>query len=77
MSSSPDIEQTSNLFPWLAHDLDVRTVPPADLPGAIDERTDAVVFSLAEPSGAPRPGGHGAGAGRRRHGGRGGREGGR
>ncbi|MEU6427032.1 aminotransferase class V-fold PLP-dependent enzyme [Microbispora sp. NPDC046973] len=44
----PDIEQTSNLFPWLAHDLDVRTVPPAALPGAIDERTDAVAFSLVQ-----------------------------
>ncbi|GAA2159666.1 aminotransferase class V-fold PLP-dependent enzyme [Actinomadura napierensis] len=44
----PDIEQTSNLFPWLVHDLDVRTVPPADLPGAIDERTDAVAFSLVQ-----------------------------
>ncbi|WP_420838223.1 aminotransferase class V-fold PLP-dependent enzyme [Actinomadura citrea] len=44
----PDIEQTSNLFPWLVQDLDVRTVPPADLPGAIDERTDAVAFSLVQ-----------------------------
>ncbi|TDD75409.1 aminotransferase class V-fold PLP-dependent enzyme [Actinomadura darangshiensis] len=44
----PDIEQTSNLFPWLVHDLDVRTVPPADLPHAIDERTDAVAFSLVQ-----------------------------
>ncbi|WP_149263753.1 aminotransferase class V-fold PLP-dependent enzyme [Actinomadura sp. K4S16] len=44
----PDIEQTSNLFPWLVQDLDVRTVPPAELPGAIDERTDAVAFSLVQ-----------------------------
>lgn len=44
----PDIEQTSNLFPWLVNDLDVRTVPPADLPGAIDEHTDAVAFSLVQ-----------------------------
>ncbi|MFE9105939.1 aminotransferase class V-fold PLP-dependent enzyme [Actinomadura geliboluensis] len=44
----PDIEQTSNLFPWLVHDLDVHTVPPADLPRAIDERTDAVAFSLVQ-----------------------------
>ncbi|MCO5972435.1 aminotransferase class V-fold PLP-dependent enzyme [Actinoallomurus soli] len=44
----PDIEQTSNLFPWLVQDLDVRTVPPADLPAAIDERTDAVAFSLVQ-----------------------------
>ncbi|RFU39920.1 aminotransferase class V-fold PLP-dependent enzyme [Actinomadura logoneensis] len=44
----PDIEQTSNLFPWLVQDLDVRTVPPADLPGAIDADTDAVAFSLVQ-----------------------------
>ncbi|MGI5420267.1 aminotransferase class V-fold PLP-dependent enzyme [Actinomadura luteofluorescens] len=44
----PDIEQTSNLFPWLVHDLDVRTVPPTELPQAIDERTDAVAFSLVQ-----------------------------
>ncbi|RMI46185.1 aminotransferase class V-fold PLP-dependent enzyme [Actinomadura harenae] len=44
----PEIEQTSNLFPWLVNDLDVRTVPPADLPGAIDARTDAVAFSLVQ-----------------------------
>lgn len=30
------------------HDLDVHTVPPADLPRAIDERTDAVAFSLVQ-----------------------------
>ena len=44
----PDIEQTSNLFPWLVQDLNVRTVPPAELPGALDERTDAVAFSLVQ-----------------------------
>ncbi|MFC4909326.1 aminotransferase class V-fold PLP-dependent enzyme [Actinomadura gamaensis] len=44
----PDVEQTSNLFPWLVQDLDVVTVPPADLPGAIDDRTDAVAFSVVQ-----------------------------
>jgi selenocysteine lyase/cysteine desulfurase len=44
----PDIEHTSNLFPWLVHDLDVHTVPPADLPAAINERTAAVAFSLVQ-----------------------------
>jgi selenocysteine lyase/cysteine desulfurase len=44
----PDIEQTSNLFPWLAQDLDVHTVPPGELPAAIDDRTAAVAFSLVQ-----------------------------
>lgn len=44
----PDIEQTSNLFPWLVNDLDVVTVPPAEVAGAIDGRTDAVAFSLVQ-----------------------------
>ncbi|MEU7899922.1 aminotransferase class V-fold PLP-dependent enzyme [Nonomuraea sp. NPDC049152] len=44
----PDIEHTSNLFPWLVHDLDVHTVPPADLPAAITQRTAAVAFSLVQ-----------------------------
>ncbi|MFF5210266.1 aminotransferase class V-fold PLP-dependent enzyme [Streptosporangium sp. NPDC000396] len=44
----PDIEQTSNLFPWLVHDFDVQTVPPADLAAAINERTAAVAFSLVQ-----------------------------
>lgn len=45
---APDIEHTSNLFPWLANDLDVQTVPPARVADAIDERTDVVAFSLAQ-----------------------------
>lgn len=44
----PDIEHTSNLFPWLVHHLDVHTMPPADLPAAINERTAAVAFSLVQ-----------------------------
>lgn len=44
----PEIEHTSTLFPWLVHDLDVRTVPLADLTEAIDERTAAVVFSVVQ-----------------------------
>lgn len=45
---APDIEHTSNLFPWLARGLDVRTVPPGELTKAVDERTDAVAFSLVQ-----------------------------
>ncbi|MGX7828235.1 aminotransferase class V-fold PLP-dependent enzyme [Actinokineospora sp. 24-640] len=45
---APDIEQTSNLFPWLANDLDVRMVPPCDIPEAIDKRTDVVAFSVVQ-----------------------------
>ncbi|MFG1998323.1 aminotransferase class V-fold PLP-dependent enzyme [Spirillospora sp. NPDC048911] len=45
---APDIEHTSTLFPWLVHDLDVRTVPPVELSAAIDDRTAAVAFSLVQ-----------------------------
>ncbi|MBO2451799.1 aminotransferase class V-fold PLP-dependent enzyme [Actinomadura barringtoniae] len=45
---APDIEHTSTLFPWLANDLDVCTAPPAQLPDAINDRTDAVAFSLVQ-----------------------------
>lgn len=44
----PDIEFTSNLFPWLVQDLNVRTVPPDRLADAIDSRTDAVAFSVVQ-----------------------------
>lgn len=49
----PEIEFTSNLFPWLVQQsrgVRVRMVPPAELPGAIDERTDLVAFSLVQSS---------------------------
>lgn len=45
---APDIEHTSNLFPWLVQDFEVVTVPPSDLPTAIDDRTDVVAFSLVQ-----------------------------
>jgi selenocysteine lyase/cysteine desulfurase len=44
----PDIEFTSNLFPWLVQDLNVRTVPPHRLADAIDGRTAAVAFSVVQ-----------------------------
>ncbi|GAA4519294.1 aminotransferase class V-fold PLP-dependent enzyme [Actinoallomurus oryzae] len=44
----PDIEFTSNLFPWLVQDLNVRTVPPDRLADAIDRRTAAVAFSVVQ-----------------------------
>ena len=47
----PDVEFTSTLFPFLVHDgLEVRTVPPAELAEAIDERTDVVAFSAVQMS---------------------------
>ncbi|WP_406289927.1 aminotransferase class V-fold PLP-dependent enzyme [Embleya sp. NBC_00896] len=49
----PDIEFTSNLFPWLvqeARGVEVVTVPAAKLATAIDERTTAVAFSLVQSS---------------------------
>lgn len=46
---APDIEFTSNLFPWLARpDLTVATAPPAAIASTVDERTDAVAFSLVQ-----------------------------
>ncbi|HEX6338463.1 MAG TPA: aminotransferase class V-fold PLP-dependent enzyme [Jiangellaceae bacterium] len=48
---TPDIEFTSNLFPWLtqAHrGVEVRTVPAAKLAAAIDESTDLVAYSLVQ-----------------------------
>jgi selenocysteine lyase/cysteine desulfurase len=44
----PDIEFTSNLFPWLVQDLRVRTVPADELADAIDSRTAAVAFSVVQ-----------------------------
>jgi selenocysteine lyase/cysteine desulfurase len=44
----PDVEFTSNLFPWLVQDLNVRTVPPHRLADAIDGRTAVVAFSVVQ-----------------------------
>jgi selenocysteine lyase/cysteine desulfurase len=47
----PEIEFTSNLFPWLVHaDRGVRvdTVPTGKLAEAIDARTDLVAFSVVQ-----------------------------
>jgi len=47
----PDIEFTSNLFPWLVHadrGVEVKTVPPASLPDAIGPGTTAVAFGLVQ-----------------------------
>jgi selenocysteine lyase/cysteine desulfurase len=46
---APDIEFTSNLFPWLvAPGVEVRTVPVDRLADSIDARTDLVAFSLVQ-----------------------------
>jgi selenocysteine lyase/cysteine desulfurase len=46
---APDIEFTSNLFPWLARpDIDVRTVPASELASTVDKSTDVVAFSLVQ-----------------------------
>ncbi|WP_446219764.1 aminotransferase class V-fold PLP-dependent enzyme [Micromonospora sp. IBHARD004] len=47
----PEIEFTSNLFPWLVQErrgVTVRTVPLAGLVDAIDADTDLVAFSLVQ-----------------------------
>ncbi|MGQ5263790.1 aminotransferase class V-fold PLP-dependent enzyme [Micromonospora sp. ZYX-F-536] len=47
----PEIEFTSNLFPWLAQEergVTVRTVPADGLADAIDADTDLVAFSLVQ-----------------------------
>lgn len=44
----PDIEFTSNLFPWLVQDLRVRTVPVNELADAIEPHTAAVAFSVVQ-----------------------------
>jgi selenocysteine lyase/cysteine desulfurase len=48
---APDIEFTSNLFPWLVQadrGVQVHTVPPSQLAANIDERTSVVAFSLVQ-----------------------------
>ncbi|MFJ3229315.1 aminotransferase class V-fold PLP-dependent enzyme [Streptomyces sp. NPDC086783] len=47
----PDVEHTSNVFPWLVHDFDVQFVPPDNLAEAIDKETTAVAFSLVQSAG--------------------------
>ncbi|MGC0423369.1 aminotransferase class V-fold PLP-dependent enzyme [Embleya sp. AB8] len=47
----PEVEFTSNLFPWLvqrARGVEVVTVPAAKLVDTIDERTTAVAYSLVQ-----------------------------
>jgi selenocysteine lyase/cysteine desulfurase len=48
----PEIDFTSLLFPFLVHEqrLDVVTVPPDRLAGAVDELTDVVAFSSVQSS---------------------------
>jgi selenocysteine lyase/cysteine desulfurase len=47
----PDVEFTSNLFPWLAQPgVEVRTVAPAKLADAVDRGVDLVAFSLVQSS---------------------------
>jgi selenocysteine lyase/cysteine desulfurase len=45
---APDIEFTSNLWPFMVHDLEVEVVPASRLPEAIDARTGAVAFSAVQ-----------------------------
>jgi selenocysteine lyase/cysteine desulfurase len=44
----PEIEFTSNLFPYAVRGLDVVTVPAEQLVDAIDERTTAVAYSVVQ-----------------------------
>ncbi|UGQ13148.1 aminotransferase class V-fold PLP-dependent enzyme [Yinghuangia sp. ASG 101] len=47
----PDIEFTSNVFPWMVHEprgVDVTAVPPAKLAASIDAHTDVVAYSLVQ-----------------------------
>lgn len=47
----PDIEFTSNLFPYAVHahrDVEVVTVPVAQLAERVDDRTDVVAYSLVQ-----------------------------
>ncbi|MFY1690644.1 aminotransferase class V-fold PLP-dependent enzyme [Plantactinospora sp. WMMB782] len=47
----PEVEFTSNLFPWLVHTdrgVRVRTVPPERLAESVDADTDLVAFSLVQ-----------------------------
>ncbi|MEA2150948.1 MAG: hypothetical protein QOD69_2778 [Solirubrobacteraceae bacterium] len=50
---APDVEFTSTLFPFLVQErrgVTVRTLPPAQIAGAIDARTDLVAFSAVQMS---------------------------
>lgn len=50
---APDVEFTSLLFPFMVQEergVRVRTVPPAELAGAIDSETDVVAFSAVQMS---------------------------
>lgn len=47
----PDIEFTSNVFPWMVHEprgVHVTAVPCAKLAASIDENTDVVAYSLVQ-----------------------------
>jgi len=44
----PDVEFTSNVFPWLAAGCDVRTAEPAKLAEAVEPGIDVVAFSLVQ-----------------------------
>jgi selenocysteine lyase/cysteine desulfurase len=47
----PDVEFTSNVFPWMVHEargVEVVTVPLGKFVDAIDERTDMVAYSLVQ-----------------------------
>ena len=49
----PEVEFTSNLFPWMVHahrGVDVVTVPTGRLLDAIDERTTVVAYSVVQSS---------------------------
>lgn len=49
----PDVEFTSNLFPWMVHahrGVEVVTVPTGRILDAIDERTTVVAFSVVQSS---------------------------
>jgi selenocysteine lyase/cysteine desulfurase len=49
----PDVEFTSTLFPFLVQErrgLTVRTLPPSEIAGAIDSRTDVVAVSAVQMS---------------------------
>jgi len=50
---APDVEFTSLLFPFLVHEhrgIEVRTVAPKELAGAVDSSTDVVAFSAVQMS---------------------------
>jgi selenocysteine lyase/cysteine desulfurase len=48
---APDVEFTSNIFPWLVQGrrgIEVRFVPPRRLADAVDARTDVVAYSAVQ-----------------------------